>query len=74
MSLLKATRSDGSRFQVVDAGKRGDLCYANKKGIYWHNLDHQSGIDVSSVTGPFADYEEARNAAYRSTARPKKEA
>ena len=74
MALLTATRADKSKFQVVDAGKRGDQCYANKTGIYWHNLDHQSGIDVSSVMGPFADYEEARENAYKSTARSKKDA
>lgn len=46
-------------YQVVQAEKRGDKCYADKKGWYWHALDKDSAIIESSVTGPFDTVSEA---------------
>lgn len=40
--------------QIVHAAKRGDRCYDGKRGRYHHALDAQSGIDESSIKGPFA--------------------
>lgn len=46
-------------FQVVLADTRGDKCYANRKGFYWHKLDPDSAIIEDTVTGPFDSYDAA---------------
>ena len=55
-------RSDGSHFDVVEAERRGDRCFAGKKGWYWHDFDEQWGIDEQSVTGPFVTDDHAHAA------------
>lgn len=49
----------GRFFQVVDASTRGDRCYETRRGWHWHYLDELSGIDESTIHGPFPSYEEA---------------
>ncbi len=45
--------------QIVDATTRGDACYEGKTGWYYHELDEQGGIDVSTIVGPFETVTEA---------------
>lgn len=45
--------------QIVQAETRGDRCYENKKGWYWHRFDADWAIDTATITGPFASYDEA---------------
>lgn len=47
--------------EIVDAEKRGDRCYAGRRGWYWHLLDEQMGIDERSLHGPFTSKSEARD-------------
>ncbi len=49
-------------YQIVDARKRGDDCYRNKRGWYWHELDRDAGIDTATITGPYKTEDEAREA------------
>lgn len=57
-SVLRS-RTEGA-YQIVLAEKRGDLCYINKRGWYWHEIDADGGINVATVTGPFKSALEAR--------------
>lgn len=50
----------GRAYQVVRALDRGDLCYQNKHGWFWHQLDDDSGIDTSTIRGPFKTEDRAR--------------
>lgn len=56
---MTIVRSDGSRFQVVQAEARGDTCYAGKKGFYWHDIDDMEAIRTETITGPFPNPEKA---------------
>ena len=52
-------------YQVVNAATRGDQCYANRKGWYWHELDDLRGINVSTIRGPYPDRAAAEDAMLR---------
>lgn len=56
--------------QVVKAEDRGDQCYANKRGWYWHVLDENSGIDTTQVWGPFPTAAEALEASRYNQRKP----
>jgi hypothetical protein len=57
------------RTQVVKAEERGDACYANLRGWYWHELDEDSGIDTTSIRGPFVNSKNAKAAMLAGTGR-----
>lgn len=50
--------ADGTQMrpiQIVHTDHRGDDCYRGKsKGWYFHQLDENFGIIVSSIIGPFS--------------------
>lgn len=57
-------RIDGTRYQVVYARERGDTFYRDRpNGWYWHDLDNDYAVIISSITGPYATYDLCKMAA-----------
>lgn len=50
-------------YQIVDAERRADLFYRDRKGFFWHELDQNCAIIVPTITGPYATRDEALDAA-----------
>lgn len=50
-----------AELQVVYAPFRGDRCYENRDGWFWHSLDELGGIDEETIRGPFDTQQEAHD-------------